>query len=146
MLSTRLMKSASAAIFVGMFIGGLGQIVMAKAADKFLNDQDFVALMTWNSLFGLISLLVGSPLVSLIIVKAANSDGVAEIDRLEGAALTIGLTVSIVASIGWRFGGGSFGTENSTLPLLLLFVSPFYQVCSASQRGMLSCVSCCMFF
>ena len=128
----------STAIFLGMFIGGLGQVVMASGADHFLSDRAFVALITWNSFFGIISLLIGSPLVGLIIVHASKPVHSLDIQRMQSSAITIGLVVSLLASAGWIIGGGTFADENRTLPILLLLVCPIYQVHSASQRGLLA--------
>lgn len=138
MKATSILRGPSTAIFLGMFIGGLGQVVMASGADHFLSDQAFVSLITWNSFFGIVSLLIGSPLVGLIIVHASKPGHSLDIQRMQSSAITIGLVVSLLASAGWIIGGGTFADENRTLPILLLLVCPIYQVHSASQRGLLA--------
>ena len=135
---TSILRGPSIAIFLGMFVGGLGQLVMASGADHFLSDRAFVSLITWNSFFGIISLLIGSPLVALIIVHASNPGRDLDIQKMQSSAVTIGLVVSLLASVAWIIGGGTFADENHILPILLLLVCPIYQVHSASQRGLLA--------
>jgi O-antigen/teichoic acid export membrane protein len=138
MKAASILRGPSIAIFLGMFIGGLGQLVMASCADHFLSDRAFVSLITWNSFFGIISLLIGSPLVGLMIVHASKPGHSLDIQKMQSSAITIGLLVSLLASATWIIGGGSFADENRTLPILLLLVCPIYQVHSASQRGLLA--------
>jgi O-antigen/teichoic acid export membrane protein len=138
MKAPSILKGPPTAIFLGMFVGGLGQLVMASGADHFLSDREFVSLITWNSFFGIVSLLIGSPLVGLIIVHASKPDHDLDVQKMQSSAISIGLIVSLLASAGWIIGGGTFADENRTLPILLLLVCPIYQVHSASQRGLLA--------
>ena len=128
----------SIAIFVGMFVAGFGQVVMASGADHFLSDRQFVALITWNSFFGIISLLIGSPLVALLIVHNSGNGKDLDIERMQSSAITIGLLVSALTSAGWIWGGGKFADESQLLPVMLLILCPIYQVHSATQRGLLA--------
>jgi O-antigen/teichoic acid export membrane protein len=128
----------SVSIFLGMFVGGVGQIVMASSGDRFLNDQDFVSLITWNSFFGIVSLLVGSPLVALVIVHSSDNNSKLDIQEMQSTAISIGLVIAVIASYMWFIGGGKFGHENLIFPIVLLIISPIYQVHAASQRGQLA--------
>ena len=134
----RFLQLPSFSIFIGMFAAGLGQVVMASGADRFLNDRDFVALITWNSFFGIISLLIGSPLVALVIVHTSKENEKFDIRNMQSSAITIGLLVSIFASVAWILGGAKFGHGNQLLPVILLLLSPVYQVHAANQRGLLA--------